>query len=491
MLYRLLLGVGLLAGSQTSLQGQVQLTRGLSLSGSTRLRYEGWNWFDTGALPVGDEHRYGFFAAQSHLALKADPVKWLEARLDVQNTTFLNLPENANGPAPTGDLGLGASYYASHRESNDSRVFVHQAAVTLKSPAHPATYLRAGRFEYLDGVEVLTGDATLDWLKRTRLTARLIGTFGFSNVGRSFDGATAALDRKSVNLTALAVRPRQGGFELDGMKEVTEVDLAALTLTVKPGTLGKRTEGRLFYIYYGDRRDPADTVTKADNRPLPARQADSATIGISQIGGHLIRAIPSGKGTIDLTGWGVYQTGHWGQLDHRAWAAALEAGYQFPLGHLNPWVRVGYLRATGDDDPADGTHGTFFQTVTTVRLYAQFPFYNMMNSSDLFGQLILRPVPGKLSIRSDLHLLRLTEAADLWYVGSGVTQRTRAFGYGGRPSGGSTDLGKLLDASVTWDPHPRVSIYGYLGHAFGGDVIRSIYQDSGGDFAYLETTLRF
>lgn len=469
-------------------QAQVRLSKDLSLSGSTRLRYEGWGWFDTG-LP-NDPHRYGFFAAQTHLVLNATPAPWFAGRVDVQNTTFLGLPDDANAPPPLGDLGLGAAYYAPEQERNDSRVFINQLFLGVKDPARPGTYLRAGRFEYLDGVEVMSGDPVIDWVKRNRLTARLIGTFGFSHVSRSFDGATAALDRPRWNLTALAARPRQGGFAIDGMKEITDIDVAALTATVKPGLLGKRTEGRLFYIYYEDRRGPADQVVKVDNRPAPVRAADSANITLHQVGGHLVRAVPAGKATVDLMAWGVVQKGDWGQLDHSAWAAALEAGVQFPAGRLNPWVRAGYLRTSGDRDPADGRHETFFQTLTTVRLYAQFPFYNMMNSEDLFAQLVLRPVPGKLSLRSDLHLLRLTEPKDLWYVGSGATLRDRNFGYGGRPSNGNRSLATLLDASVTWDPHPRVSVYGYAGHAFGKDVIRAIYNGRSGNFAYLETTLK-
>lgn len=469
-------------------QAQVRLSRDLTLTGSSRLRYEGWGWFDTG-LP-GDPHNYGFFAAQTHLVLAATPAKWLDGRVDVQNTSFVGLPDDANAPPPLGDLGLGAAYYAPEKERNDSRVFINQVYLSVKNPARPGTYLRAGRFEYLDGVEVMSGDPVIDWVKRTRLTARLIGTFGFSHVSRSFDGVTGALDRPRWNLTAVAARPRQGGFAIDGMKEVTEVDFAGLTATVKPGVLGKRTEARLFYLYYEDRRDPGDQVVKADNRPAPARTADSAPITLHQVGGHVVRAIPAGKATVDLMGWGVVQKGDWGLLDHSAWAAAVEAGVQFPLGRLNPWLRAGYLRSSGDDDPADGTHGTFFQTLTTVRLYAQFPFFNMMNSEDLFAQVVLRPRPGKLSLRSDLHLLRLSNENDLWYVGSGVTMREGSFGYGGRPSGGEKSLATLLDASVTWDPHPRVSVYGYYGHAFGKDVIRSIYPGRSGTFAYLETTLK-
>lgn len=461
---------------------------------SLRSRYEIWDWFDPGDIPAtgSDKATYGFLAEQAHFGLRYDASNWLDLLADAQVTAFGGLPDDANAPPPFGDLGLGASYYAPHQERNDARVFLNQGYLTLKRPARPGTFLRIGRWEYLDGTESFTGDASLDWLKRNRIMARLIGTFGFSHSGRSFDGLRASLDRPRFNLTGIAAHPRQGGFEIEGMPDVSEVDIANTTLTLKPGTISKKGEGRVFWMYYRDERSPADAVVKVDNRPLPARAADSAPISLHMLGGHYIQTIPAGSGTVDLLGWGVYQLGDWGLLDQKSYAVAAEAGYQFAQAPWKPWLRVGYFRGSGDDDPSDKTHGTFFQTLTTVRLYAQFPFFNMINNEDLFAQVVLRPKPGKLTLRGDLHLLDLTQPADLWYTGSGVTQKRRNFGYGGRPANGHGDLGKLLDFSATWDPHPRLNAYFYLGHAFGGDVVRAIYPGgTQGTFAYAEVTVRY
>ena len=458
-----------------------------SISGSARIRYEAWNWFE----PAGTGgNRYGYFGVQTHANLRYDNRRWLDARIDLQNTTLLSLPEGSNAAPPLGDLGAGASYFAVHNEPDLTRFFLNQGYVTLKSPGRPGTYLRAGRFEYIDGLETMTGDATLDWLKRTRLSSRLIGTFGFSHGGRSFDGVTGALDRARVNVTALAVHPRQGGFESEGMKELSEVDLAALTLTLKPGVLSPRSEARVFVAYYGDDRTPGDTVIKADNRAAPARLADSASISIPMVGGHLAKAFSVGSGTADALLWAVVQSGEWGLLNHRAYTVAAEVGFQ-PRMAGNPWVRAGYYRGSGDDDPSDATHRTFVPVLTTVRQYAQFPFYNSMNTEALFLQLLLRPIPGKLAIRTELHRLRLTQESDLWYGGSGAGQQTRNFGFGGRPSGGSRELATLADVSLAWDPAPRFGAYAYLGHAFGGAVIENIYGDTGGDLGYVEMTVRF
>lgn len=464
----------------------------LSAYGSARLRYEGWSWFDPGsaAPTVAGAHSYGYGAALLKGGLRYDTRRWFDATLELQNTTLLGLPEDARGPAPIGEMGAGASHFTPHAKQDDARIFLNQGFVTLKRPGRGTTYLRLGRFDYLDGAEAPTTDATLEWLRRSRVAGRLIANFGFSQVQRTFDGASAGLDGKRTNLTLFAAHPRQGGFELDGWESMTEVDIAAATVTFKPAWFGGRGEARLFAMYYGDRRSADDSVFKVDSRPSAVRAADSGDIAMPMIGGHYLRHGALGRGQWDATLWAVLQGGSWGALDHRAWAVALEGGYQFAALPWKPWLRAGYNRSSGDDDPSDGTHQTFFQALTTVRPFAQFPLYNLMNNEDLFAQLILRPVPGRLTLRSDLHAVRLANENDLWYGGSGAFQRRGSFGFGGRPSGGERGLATVADLAVDVTVRPWWNIYGYVAHAWGGAVVRGIYAGDGATLGYLEMTLR-
>lgn len=462
----------------------------LTTSGSLRLRYEGWSWFEPGSkAPVAPgSNSYGYGAAVLKAGLRYDNHRWFEATAEFQNTALLGLPQRASGPPPVGELGLGASYYTPHQKSNDTRLFLDQGFVTLKRPKLGA--LRAGRFSYIDGSEAVTHDPTLEWLRRNRVAGRLIGTFGFSHGQRSFDGASVEFDRPRANVTLFAAHPRQGGFELNGWREISEVDIAAATLTLKPALLGGKSEARLFAMYYADRRNSSDSIFKADNRLPALRTADGDPIHMPMLGGHLIHhGVLGGSAQWDGTVWGVYQGGSWGRLDHRAWAMAAEAGLQIPGTRWAPWLRAGYNRSSGDDDPGDGTHATFFQALTTVRSTAQFPFFNLMNNEDLFAQLLLRPAAGRVTLRADVHRLRLAEANDLWYGGSGAFQRRGSFGFGGRPSGGHRDLATLADLSVDCTVRPWWNVYAYVGHAFGGRVVRASYAADAATFAYLEMTL--
>ena len=72
--------------------------------------------------------------------------------------------------------------------------------------------------ELIDGTEVTPKDATLAGLKRDRIAHRLIGNFGFSDVGRSFDGVQYTLNRSRLNITAFGGRPtRAASFRwMDG-----------------------------------------------------------------------------------------------------------------------------------------------------------------------------------------------------------------------------------------------------------------------------------
>jgi alginate export protein len=82
------------------------------------------------------------------------------------------------------------------------------------------------------------------------------------------------------------------------------------------------------------------------------------------------------------------QTGSWGNLKQHAGAAVGEAGWQPPVKVLKPWLSAGYSYGSGDDNPNDTRHGTFFQVLPTPRQYARFPFYNMMNNEDWYGALL-------------------------------------------------------------------------------------------------------
>jgi hypothetical protein len=400
---------------------------------------------------------------------------------------LLGLPDDAVLPGVQGQLGQGAGYFAANTGARSpADVFPKEVYVRLgSSPARDGHTLRLGRFEFSDGTETIPGDPILARLKRERIGQRLLGPFGFAHVMRSYDGAQYTWTSRGRQLGLMAVRPTTGVFDTDGWGWVDDVSVLYGALTV-PIRLGDAAgDARIFALWYEDDR----SVTKTDNRAAALRESDRSPVRVTTFGGHVLQVFPTPSGPVDLLLWGALQTGAWGKLDHTATAAALELGIQPRLGGLAPWLRIGLFRGSGDGDPADGDHDTFFALLPTPRPYARFPFYNFSNTTEVFTTLSVQP-HRLVTARVGARRLRLSEAEDLWYVGGGAFE-DETFGYTGRPSGGARGLATILDLGLTVSPAPWINVEAYGTLALEGDVIRGIYPEAGtGRFAYLEVELR-
>ena len=454
----------------------------ISLSGSLRTRVEAWDWFDGNA-----NSNYTFPGSILRLSL-SESRKTFDWQMEFAIPFLIGLPNNAIAAGAQGQLGLGGSYFAANsRNTNAAMIFAKQGFIRFRELGGVAGQsVKLGRMEFIDGTEVTPKDRTLAALKRDRIANRLIGNFSFSDAGRSFDGVQYVIDQSKLNFTVLGARPTRGVFQVDGWGELNaNVFYGALTGQVG----GKSTAGewRVFAIGYSDYRD---NVLKTDSRSAAARTADTSHINIGTYGGHYLQTVSSPVGTVDLLLWGALQNGSWGQLAQRSEAFAGEAGWQPPVLHaVRPWLRGGYDYGSGDGNAKDGTHGTFFQLLPTPRVYARFPFFNMMNNRDAFGELMLRPSKA-ISIRSDMHSLALANKNDLWYSGGGMYQPW-TFGYTGRPSNGHTGLANLYDASVDYNVNSHFSIGGYYGYAVGHLVIQSIYpKGKDGSLGFVELNFR-
>ena len=455
----------------------------VTLSAQDRARAELVDYFHP---PPGaassDAHRYAFYANQLRAGLRV-LFPHVDLGVEIQDTRLLHLPDDASLGPPIGNLGPGAIYFAHTHDRDQGEPFLKQAHLTLRRSGVAAT---VGRFEYRDGLETLPGDATLLALKRMRIAERLVGPFGYTHVTRSFDGARLAIDRSAWNATAFASHPTAGGFEVSANRELDHVSLAGLAVTAKRLPHAPPADARLFYLYYEDDRSAA---VKVDNRPPAVRAADKRPIAIHSWGGHAIGVVEAGPGAVDGLAWGAFQHGDWGALDHRAWAYALEAGYQLTRLPAAPWLRAGYNRSSGDDNSTDGEHGTFFQVMPTARIYAQFPFYNLMNNEDVFVQLIANAFT-RASVRADYHWLRLTESRDLWYAGGGATN-DRVFGFSGTATRGRRELAHLVDMAVDVKLTDRLAANVYYAYAFGQGAVGATFSGKDASYGYVELIFRY
>jgi len=452
-----------------------------SVEGEVAARNSYWSWFQS--EDADTDKSYDYFFTRSRLGISLDH-PYIRAYIQAQDVHMWNLPDNSLASPPQGPLGIGAIYYAHHRNDTSNSLIVRQAYLEFPELFIKGLSARVGRFDYSDGKEVLYKNSKVNWLKNIRLSERLVGPFGWSSFNRSFDGVQVAYDGPGFQLHSVATRPTQGGLENDAQNTISGIDLVTLTGTVKYDEWIPETEGRVFYYYYNDNRNISATPGQSG--------LNEGNIRINTFGTHWLRTEPVQNGVFDMLFWGALQEGEWGAVDHEAWAMALEGGFQFTSVALKPWIRGGYFVSSGDTDPEDGEHETFYQLLPTARKYALFPFYNLMNNEDLFVQVVLKP-KNSTTIRVDLHSLNLHEETDLWYMGAGPTQGTGGiFGYIGRPSNGSKDLATVFEfvASHTFSEYFSANMY--YGHAFGKDVIDNIYNtDDGGDFFSLEFKAQF
>jgi len=454
----------------------------VTVSGSFRSRFEIWDFFHGDA-----NYNYPYSGNQLRVNF-SQSLKRFDWQVEMEVPFLLGVPDDAIAPAPQLQLGLGGNYYGANSNSRyAAMVFAKQGFVRFRNFfGDKDQTLRVGRFEWMDGAEAVPRDATLSALKRDRVNQRLIGPFAWSHVGRSFDGFHYSANKGRINYTMIAALPTWGAFQVNGWGDL-RVGFGYLSATGQTGSERSAGEWRILGIYYQDWRH----LVKTDNRPLAARQADLNNIRIGTYGGHYMHKLDTTAGALNFLAWGVLQNGAWGRQDHSAGAMNLEAGWQPKvMPKLKPWLMGGYSRTSGDGNPSDNKHNTFFQVLPTPRPYARTPFHNMMNNEDFFGILALRPHKA-VTVRAEFHALRNTNRNDLWYVGGGAFQPS-TFGYIGRNTSGAQSLANLWDTSIDWNVNARLSVNGYYGFADGKSAMHVIYpKGPSAQFGYIEFIYRF
>lgn len=437
-----------------------------------------WRFFEP---PVGGGNDdYAFLANRLFGGVQmAAPAYDLTAAL--QYVHFGGLPRDAVGPGP---LGTGAVYYAHAGRSDSHQIYLRYANVRLKHLV-PATSIQIGRMPYSSGGEAASGNSKIEAVKLQRVAARLIGEFEWSIYQRAHDGVRIDTTRPRWTGTAFAFHPTQGGFEDAAGLMMSAVTVIGGAATITSATSSPTVQYQAFAYRY---RDTRKVTQRPDNT---GRSAQAIDVGINTFGGSIIVAPPITHGhQWDGLVWMAAQTGSWYELHHRAASVAIEAGHRWTRAPYRPWLRAGYLWASGDRNAEDDRHGTFFQMLPSSRKYALSSVYSQMNLSDAFAQLAIEP--RGLRARIEVHALHLASGADLWYQGSGATaSHGRFFGFSGRSARGDTALGTVVEGAVDVPIKKYWSINAYGGVMSAGDVVTNWFTDKRLLFWSVENVLRF
>ncbi len=387
-----------------------------------------------------------------------------------------SLPANGSG-------GIGRIYFGASggEETSPSQIAFAELSATFKPT--DGVSLTGGRIGIKDGLGKLTGNGRFDWIKKARLSERLVGTWDWVTVGRRYDGASVAVDREQWHLSGYGARVLQGGVDFDdAFKHLDGVDVFGFEYTSKQDRWLRSSEINVFNHLY------------RDSRPLTESNLGQRLL-VNSIGTSLVGIYPTGPGAVDLMLWLAYQFGDYGNQSHSALGFIAEAGYGWTQVKGAPWLRAGIARSSGDGNPGDDKHGTFFNKVpTNHKWYGYQDLSAFQNLTNFYGQFRVSPYSG-VGLTFDAHLFRLTETADAWYAGSGPPNNN-VFGYAARrPSDGSdldSDIGWELDFTTSWNAHPRASFQFGASYFGGSDAARTMFPvKSNFTWAYVQAVLRY
>lgn len=462
------------AGAQPAVTGTI----------SNVTRVESWSYFQPegdplalpapGSAPLGLPD-YTFIGDRAELGVRVDG-----SRFDLTGAfnyvRLENLPTRAIGPD---GLGSGAFYFASTGVRYSYQLYLGELTVRMKS-ADRRTSVTLGRMPFTSGAESVSPNRSLETVKAGRLHSRLIGNFEWSLYQRRFDGARVDVDRPGWHATAAVLVPTQGGFEESTNLAMPKIQVGAAAFTRKQAS----AEYQVFQYLYRDRRDEMAVVDNSFSFDRPVN------ITIATTGASYARVAPIASGEIDAVVWGAAQAGDWYGRPHRAASVAIEAGHRWARLSYRPWLRAGYLWASGDRNQEDRRHGTFFQMIPSSRKYGLSSAYAQMNLSDAFAQLAIEP--RGVRARIEVHALRLVSGADLWYSGSGATaNRGRYLGFAARPAAGRTSLGTVVEGTLDVPIRKYWSINGYAGVMSAGDVVQVLFSSKRLTLWTIENVIRF
>ena len=431
----------------------------LDVGAAARVRMEGW---DTPSPTNGDWD--WFTGTRLRLSLRYSYAERIVLFVEGQDTRLHGLDADSAPPV--------RSYFATGGlDSNTHGTSLRQAHLELRPGDGIA--LRMGRQDIKLGAEVSYPEPSWKYLKAARLGERLVGTVGWTHVERSYDSGTLLVDNGHHAFYAFAGRPTTGVFDADSAyRPLHDLVLGGATFTAKRGEWLPNTELGAFVIAYDDDREATSGGIVGG--------VEVYTFGASALGVY-----PLGAAQLDALGWIAGQTGDYGGNDHGAYAGIFEAGVQLPNLFGKPWLRAGINFASGDSDPSDGDHETFFNLLPTNHLYYgfadQLAFQNLKN---LFLQLRLAPHE-KLTLNAFVHYFSLMEADDSRYAGTGAFSRT-GFGYVASPSNGARTVGVEYDLVATLALHRVLTIELGVSHLDAGRVMSGDV-----DFAYASVELRY
>ena len=345
---------------------------------------------------------------------------------------------------------------------------LHQAYFTIGNHKEFPLSLKIGRQEMIYGEE------------------RLIGGFGWNNIGRAFDEAKVRWQNPwfaADFFTGYPVIPEDYRFDVDNTHDWFSGVYA--TSTKIPKTT--------LEVYFLSRNASRQAINDQPSPQFPQPTARD----IYTIGGRL-KSKPGELGNCDYTLEGAYQFGDFAatatsaRLTQDAFMFIAQGGYTFSDWWATPRLGLEYAYSSGDGNSTDHKHGTFDNLFpTNHKFYGYMDFISLQNIQDVRGEFTLKPT-SRLSLAVEGHSFWLANTHDAFYNVAGGPRTTGGYGINPTFSGFvGTELDAIAGYAVTRNAQLEV---GY-GHFFTGDYIRQSLAGVGGakdaNYLYVQTTINF
>jgi alginate export protein len=426
----------------------------LTIGGEARIRYEIRNNTGLNSSGTGNE------SAASHrirINVGYDLTPDVSFFAQVQDARIWG-GECNGAPNCAGATGIGT---VSSANNNGTGVDLHQGYILVKNLGLPGLSLKAGR------QEILFGDQ------------RLIGNFGWSQIGNSFDAVrlTYSVPIADVDLFWFRVADNetvaagtQNGiiFPTNATRGTADQNLYGLYVTLKP--IPSWTVEPYYFLLQDTRPAVAGALASAGVGSTQAPQAPDQTR--STLGGRINGKVAGLDATGELA-WqfgggasGPAVAGH--DLHINAWAGAFRAGYTFEPVPMRPRIGIEIDYASGDNcKAACGKANTFDNLYPTNHF--KFGAMDLMawKNSVVYAAVFDVKPDAVSKIQVDFRILRLANHLDNWYRASqGIYGATAA-------TNTSSSIGRELDVHYYRTIKEKFKFEIGAGHFWAGSYLNS------------------
>lgn len=385
--------------------------------------------------------------------------------------------EGKNGDSFLQPVGFGT-------DNANNRIDLHQAYVDVRKLFNPNLVFRVGRQEIIWGTPAV-GDPG----------HRMMGDFGWSNIGNTFDAIRIMWDTERYGAEAFASVLRKHEFPTAQSGAATNLahrsdddrNLFGSKFTMKKLI----PQGTLELMYLIDQDDQEFNSAENPGMTRAAINARGAKknldLAVHDFG---FRAVGKVQKAIDYFSEYHYQVGDFRGRTHAAMAGALGGGYTFDKVMWKPRLGYEFDWSPGDPTPgghfnADGTqklagnkHRTFHNFYPTN--HAHYGYIDMMSWKNMRAHKFqLKTFPTKkLTAWADFWMFRKDQSADGWYnAGQGAMPgATPSLTNGKFVAGRSlatdqrdiSNLGKELDLTMTYSLYKNVGLMAGYSRFFSG-----------------------